>query len=148
MASYKNILVAVDLSEETQKLLQKVQALVNEDTKVQLVHVGSIFAALFPVSSLGGSSAASDETENLQKEYVNELKTYLKKMAEEAPFPVGQVYVELGKVSTEVSALAKSHNCDLVVIGQHSGKKVERVLGSSANAILHASECDVLTINL
>lgn len=145
MANYKNILVAVDLSEEGLKLIDKVQSVANKDSTINLVYVGSVFGALFPVSGLGGSTDM-EEAEAVHKEYVNELKTYLNQIAQKSSLPIDKAYVELGKVSTEVKALAEKLGSDLIVIGQHKNKKMERVLGSSATGILHGAPCDVLTL--
>lgn len=144
--SYQSILVPVDLdSSESLNLLGKIPDLQASAAKVHLLHVGSIMAALFPVSGMGASQPSS-ELEAFQKEYTQELNTFLQQLAQKSPVPIESTHVKLGKVSTEVKELAKKLECDLIVIGQHSDKKLERVLGSNANAILHAAPCDVLTV--
>ena len=69
MANYKNVLVAVDLSEEGLKIIDKIQTVVSKDATVNLVYVGSVFGALFPVSGLGGN-AGIEEAEAVHTEYV------------------------------------------------------------------------------
>jgi len=42
----------------------------------------------------------------------------------------------------------KKHNTDLVIVGSHGRHGVRLLLGSTANAVLHGAECDVLAVRV
>jgi universal stress protein A len=37
---------------------------------------------------------------------------------------------------------------DLIVIGSHGREGIQRLLGSTANAVLHGAPCDVLAVRI
>lgn len=51
-----------------------------------------------------------------------------------------------GSTKHEVLHLAKELNVDLIVTGSHGKHGVALFLGSTATAILHGAECDVLIV--
>ena len=55
--------------------------------------------------------------------------------------------IEFGSVKNEVLRLAKELKVDLIVTGSHGKHGLSLLLGSTANAILHGAECDVLIVH-
>jgi len=56
--------------------------------------------------------------------------------------------VEVGSVKWTIIDSAKQQNVDLIIIGSHGRHGLERLLGSTANAVLHAAPCDVLAVHI
>jgi len=52
----------------------------------------------------------------------------------------------LGSARTSVVAHAKKINADLIVVGEHGRHGLSLLLGSTADGIIHHSECDVLAV--
>ncbi len=54
--------------------------------------------------------------------------------------------LELGSIKNEVLRVAKEHKIDLIVSGSHGKHGLALLLGSTADAILHGAECDMLIV--
>jgi len=61
--------------------------------------------------------------------------------------PVTQ-WVELGATKQEIVRIAATQGVDLIVIGSHGRHGIGRLLGSTANAVLHGAGCDVLAVRI
>ena len=58
------------------------------------------------------------------------------------------LYVTHGQTATEIHRLADERGVDLVVVGTHGKHGPELITGSSANAVLHGANCDVLAVRI
>jgi universal stress protein A len=58
------------------------------------------------------------------------------------------VSVQHGTPAVEVHRLTGELHADLVVMGTHGKHGVELLLGSTANAVLHGANCDVLAVRI
>ncbi len=56
--------------------------------------------------------------------------------------------VTVGRPESEIHRLAKEQGVDLVVVGSHGRRGIQLLLGSTANGVLHGSECDVLAVRI
>jgi universal stress protein A len=52
------------------------------------------------------------------------------------------VYSRLGSPASEIRAIATELKCDLIIMGTHARSGLNRLLGSTANAVLHGLPCD------
>lgn len=143
MAKYRKILVAIDLSEETNQVLA---------TAVDLreVHNAELLVAhiVEPVSTAYGGvylmelSKSQDELNTAAKE---RLTTY----ANEFNIEANQQIVSVGHPDEEIHRLAEVHDIDLVVIGSHGRRGLQRfILGSTANSVMQSATCDVLAVRV
>ena len=57
-------------------------------------------------------------------------------------------HIEVGMTKMEILTFIENHNIDLVVLGRHSRHGIERLLGSTANAVLNVAPCDVLAVQV
>jgi universal stress protein A len=48
----------------------------------------------------------------------------------------------------EILRFAKEHQADLIVVGSHARRGLERLLGSTAAGVVHGAVCDVLTVHV
>jgi universal stress protein A len=145
MAIYKNLLVAVDGSDESEKILDRALALAGDNNaKLSVVLV---FEPLLGNYSFELNMA---DFEKVQKEHQEQVAGELRtKVAAKSPsVPADRVHFLRGKPATEIKKLAAELKADLLVIGSHGHNPVRAVLGSVANGVLHGIECDVLTVRV
>ena len=66
------------------------------------------------------------------------------------PFPVDAAHqlVVLGRVAEQIHYLAVEKDVDAIVIGSHAARGIRRLLGSTANAVLHGAPVNVMTVCL
>lgn len=142
MPAYKKMLVAIDLTEEAPQVLDKAKAVSEaHGAELVLVHV------VEPVGYAYGGDIPMDLTE---------LQDQLDKAAHEQLGNYGDQYgvakanqvVTVGRPESEIHRLAKEHNADLVIVGSHGRKGFQLLLGSTANGVLHGTECDVLAVRI
>lgn len=140
---YKNILVALDLSTHSDTIMKRAAQIAElSKSKLSIVHV----LAHMAIPYAGEFSIPIDvEAENLvQKQAQKRLAQYANKYNVDSK---SQFILE-GSVKTEVTNLAKKIHADLIVVGTHGHAGIEALLGSEANAILHAAKCDVWVIRI
>ena len=68
--------------------------------------------------------------------------------AEKLNVPADQQIVKVGPAKQIILDEAKKHDTDLVIVGSHGRHGVRLLLGSTANAVLHGAECDVLAVRV
>ena len=56
--------------------------------------------------------------------------------------------IVLGRAADQIHELAKHRDADLIVIGSHGRHGWRRLLGSTANAVLHGAPVDVAVIRI
>ena len=84
-----------------------------------------------------------DETEMAERATVR-----LQEIADKLKLASCEQHVEIGTPKIEIIELAEKVGADLIVIGSHGRHGISRLLGSTANAVLHHTPCDVLAVRL
>jgi universal stress protein A len=126
--SYKHILVAVDLSESSQAVIDKAISLAKDaQSKLSFVFVDVDTVAL-----------AQKEELKRQKE--------LQALAEKGGYPVTETLVVIGDLHIKLASIVKQMDIDLVVCGHHH-KFISRVF-SSVPKLANAVETDLLVVYL
>lgn len=149
MHAYKQILVAVDLTEDSRLICRQALEIAGHNkASVLLVHVlefvyqmSTSYDPLF-YPSVEELSVDEDELIKLAKEKMSDLIKEL----QEKDLPALDHEVVSGIPKTEILRLAEDRNMDLIVCGSHGRSGFELLLGSTANAILHHAPCDVLAV--
>lgn len=145
MAAYRNILVAVDGSDESDAILNKALQ-VAENNKAQI----SVVLVFEPLLGHYSFELHMSDFEKVQQEHqarvADEIQRRLNVLS--PPIPVDRLHLRRGRPAAEIKKLTAELNIDLLVIGSHGHNPVRAVLGSTANAVLHGIECDVLTIRV
>lgn len=144
MLHYKHILITTDLSEYTDKVADHAMALAKRgQAKVSLVHVVEHTPIVY-----GGGEFSVPLDINLEETLVEQATLALNALGKRVNIPEADRYVLTGSIKLAVLKLAEQLKVDLIVVGTHGRHGVERILGSTANAILHAAKCDVLTVRV
>lgn len=142
MGVYSKILLAVDLSEESDQLIEKTRTIAkNNQATITLLHV------IEPLSFAYGGDVPMDLT-TVQDQLDEHARTKLKAFAERLGYPTESQQVISGHTETEIHRLATEKECDLIVVGSHGRHGLALLLGSTANSVLHGAPCDVLAIRV
>ncbi|MFC6635551.1 universal stress protein [Microbulbifer taiwanensis] len=142
MASYKRVLVGLDLSEESSQVLQKAGEIGQAfSADLSLVHV------IEPLTFAYGGDIPMDLSE-VQEQLQSQAKDQLRKAAEKLNVPAERQHVVLGQPATEIHRLAEELEVDMIVIGSHGRHGLALLLGSTANGVLHGAGCDVLAVRV
>jgi len=143
---YKKLLVAVDLSEEADQILDKATEVARQnDAELSFVTV------IRPLNQVYGGFdmvGISSDSAVLEQEAVKQAETMLEEHANSYDGKVGQVKVFQGSPSFEIKEFAESLGADLIIMGSHGRHGLGRLLGSTANGVLHGTPCDVLTVKI
>jgi len=142
MSLYKHVLVAVDLTEEADEVLNKAKAIAEaNDARLTLVHV------VEPLSVAYGSDIPLDLT-TLQDEITQQARERINKLADKINIEKGDQHVVYGRPEREVHRIAEEWGIDLIVVGSHGRHGLALILGSTSTSILHGATCDVLAVRV
>ena len=142
MSLYKHILVAIDLSDEADDVLDKAKSLAETNqARLTLVHV------VEPLSVAYGSDIPLDLT-TLQDEITQQARERISKLAESIHLDKGEQHVVYGRPEREVHRIAEESDVDLIVVGSHGRHGLALILGSTSTSILHGACCDVLAVRV
>ena len=140
---YNKVVVAVDLSDETEAVMDRALALVGAQAdKLVLAHV------VEPVPAVWGMESYAIDPVNLQQQIVDNAATRLGELASKYGVGNDNVHALLGSPATEIRNLAEGQKADAIVIGSHGHAGWKLMLGSTANKLLHGATCDVLTVHV
>jgi len=143
MNGYQNILCAVDLGEENQVVASRAVDLARKDNaKLTLIHV----VDYIPID-LSGELVLPQQQE-IEDQLVKRSRKAIARLATRLEFEQISEQVVTGSTKTEIINFSKANNVDLIVIGQHGRHGLSRLLGSTANAVLHHTPCDVLAVRI
>lgn len=140
---YKNILVAVDLSEDSRLVLQKAKAIAarNHQAKLSVVHT------LEPLGFAYGGDIPMDLT-SIQQQLNDHAKQRLAKLIEGLDIAEEDCHILIGMPDTESHRLAIDMQADLIVTGSHGRHGFQLLLGSVSRGILQDAPCDVLAVRV
>lgn len=137
---YKHILFATDLSDESDYIINKVRCMRDyTGAKLSLIHV---------VEPMPGYSYAYLGIEDIEGQLIEESKSALAKLGTDLGVDKSNQYVEVGPTKSKIQGAAAEIGVDLIICGSHGRHGLSLLLGSTANAILHGSKCDVLVVRL
>ncbi len=138
---YNKILVAVDLSKDSQNVIETAVRMADSDaSKLHLVHV------VEPVAAAYSMDIYAVNINELQQEAINLAEQRLEKVGSEIGIDSVRVHTLLGAPAPEIRSLAGEISADAIVIGSHGHAGWKILLGSTAIKVLHGATCDVLTV--
>ncbi len=135
------VLVATDLSECSQHAVRAALMVAERTPSAELV-----ILHVMDSSEPAGHVEAIEEKEKMGTTLVDEVTTLRAGVAIPSHVRV-HYHVVRGTAAHTIVAEAASHQSDLVVVGTHGRRGIERmVLGSVAEMVVRLSPCSVLTI--
>lgn len=143
MTDYNHILLASDLSEQSEYVAQRANEMAKEsNAKLSIVYV----MEHSPVAYGGEYSIPldADVEETLEKQ----ARKSLAQLGSKFNIDLKNQYLASGSVKLAVIDTAEEVHADLIVVGTHGHHGLDVLLGSRANAILHSAKCDVLVVRV
>lgn len=141
MSVYNKIVVAIDLSSDSKKVIETALKVAGGDAgKIHLVHV------VEPIAAAYSMDAYAINVNELQQEALALAADNLAEFAESRNVSKDHQHTLLGSPAIEVRNLASELEADAIVIGSHGHSGWKILLGSTANKVLHGACCDVLTV--
>lgn len=142
MAFYHHILVGLDLSPESQQVIDHVNALFeNKEVRISLVHVQE------PMSFAYGGDIPMDLSD-LQVQLEEQATKKLDEIAGQLSSFELEQHVIIGQPATEMHRYARENDVDLIVVGSHGRHGLALIFGSTATGILKGATCDVLAVRI
>lgn len=142
MTQYNTLLMAVDLSEESEQIAVKAQEIASGNGgTMHIIHV------IEPLSFAYGGDIPMDFS-GIQEEIHQQAKQQLAKFGEKFGVGEDRQHIVLGRPEVEIHALAEEVNADLIVVGSHGRYGLALLMGSTANGVLHGASCDVLAVRV
>jgi nucleotide-binding universal stress UspA family protein len=145
MMDVKNILTPIDFSENASRILQEATYFSKKlNAKLTIVFVvqnfddySGFFVPHIPIAQFEEEllGSAQDKMDSFIQENIEESVDYESK-------------VLAGDISEEIINFAKENEMDMIIMGTHGYKGLEKVLfGSVAEKVVKLASCPVLTIN-
>ncbi|MCG8433755.1 MAG: universal stress protein [Gammaproteobacteria bacterium] len=143
MAIYTHILIAVDLTEDSETVGRKAQELAEScGARLSLMHV----VEYIPVDPAG--EAMLPPPVNMESDLLESARKRLDSLADKLQLSQCDRFVELGNIKTEITRIAGEQDVDLIVLGSRERHGLALLLGSTEKSVLQAAPCDVLAIRL
>jgi len=142
MPEYGAVLAAIDLSDESNCVIQRGLRLVGGNReKLHLIH-----ACEHPITGYGEATGKNHVVTEVQIR--QEVYPDLENLARAYEIPQENLHIEFGKAADVIHEMADKLHAELIVIGSHGKKGLELLLGSTANSVIHGATCDVLTVRI
>ena len=145
MIKFKKILFPVDLSDVSPKIVPWVIAVAERlDSEIHLLFV------VRKLVHLANIDVAQVSIENFQAEIVGRSEAEIERFANMyfSKHKVSKISVVLGDPAEEILNYGKSEEIDLIIIGTHGRKGLEKILfGSVAERVIKMSPTPVMSIN-
>lgn len=142
MSQYSTILVAIDLSDDSARVVERGMAIAaNNGARLHIIHV------IEPLSFAYGGDIPMDFS-GIQDEIHQQAKAQLERFSQANEIDEQHQHLLLGKPEVEIHALAEEVSADLIVVGSHGRSGFALLMGSTANGVLHGATCDVLAVRV
>ncbi len=142
MSDYAKILVAVDLSEDSKRIVQRARAVASgASAELHIIHV------IEPLSFAYGGDIPMDFS-GIQDEIYQQATQQLQRFAESNGVDEAHRHIVMGRPEVEIHSLAEELKADLIVVGSHGRHGLALLMGSTANGVLHGAKRDVLAVRV
>ncbi len=142
---FKNVVVAIDLLLEPARLvLEKALSILATDGRLRVIHVVEPQYVQYSFDPTFTGSLTHDLEENA----VETARNRVAEICEPYEIADEDLCVVMGRPAEEIHEFAKTVSTDVIVIGSHSQVGWRRLLGSTANAVLHGAPVDVIVTRL
>jgi universal stress protein A len=142
MASYKKLLVLLDLSEDSDQVAIAGRDLAAYSNAAMVaLHV----VDFVPVEPLGESLMPTPQIED---ELVKRSRAKLTDLIARLSLPRTTGRVEAGNTKAEILRVADEEQVDLIVMGSRERHGLAILVNFTEDTVLHAAHCDVLAVRL
>ena len=146
MTRYTHVLAALDVTEEAPMVLSKAsQTAQDHGATLSVITVIRPLTHAYTGMEVAGLAAAAL---NFEAEAKASVEKSLGALCEQHNIDAQHRHINFGVPATEIKAQAEQLGADLIVVGSHGRHGLGLLLGSTANAVLHGANCDVLTVRV
>jgi universal stress protein A len=143
---YSHILVALDLSEESNQVLDKATGIASlTGAQVSLVSIIRPLTQVYGGLDLAPLAAGSV---SFEQEALQQATTQIRSLGQQHGIPAERTHVFIGSPAHDIRKLAERIHADLIVVGSHGRHGLGLLLGSTASSIMHGVTCDVLAVRM
>ena len=140
MNTYKTIIAAIDLSPDSQNVLNKAKGIAEATgASLHLVHIVECLNLNY-----GGDIPL--DFSDIQLEMQNQAKIKLAQIGGDAAIPALNQHLLVGRPESQINELAEEIKANLIVVGSHPRRGLSLLFGSTADGVVHNAECDVLAV--
>jgi universal stress protein A len=142
MASYKKILVLLDLSDGSDKVaLAGRDMAAHSNAAMVLLHV----VDFVPAEPMGESVMP---TVQIEEDLMQRSRVNLNALMARVGLSGTSMRVEAGNTKAEILRVAKEESADLIVLGSRERHGLAILVNFTEDTVLHAAHCDVLAVRL
>jgi universal stress protein A len=142
MRDYRNILICLDLTDDSERIAERAKALAAlSGGVVTLLHV----VEYVPVEPMGEALLPAVQIEG---ELVERATARIGELAVKLGLDKSDRLVLTGNIKSEVVRVAQERGVDLIVIGSRERHGVSILFNFTEDTVLHAAPCDVLAVRL
>ena len=142
MSEYRNLLVCLDLTEDSVRVLERARALAaSTGGTLTLLHV----VEYVPVEPMGEALLPAVQ---IEAELAERATTQIAELANRLSLGAAERLVLTGNIKSEVVRVAQEKRSDLIVIGSRERHGVSILFNFTEDTVLHAAPCDVLAVRL
>lgn len=142
MNAYRHVLIAVDFSDSSEAVIERALSVASNAT-VTLVHV----VDYLPTADAVYSPNMPLDLE-LSERVVDNARSKVAELTKRLGLLEIAGKVEIGSPKVEILRLAEELEVDLIALGSHGKHGWQLLLGSTASAVLHHANCDVLAVRV
>lgn len=147
MNDFKKILCPIDFSEYANEALKF--ALLLAEKNQSSLHLFHVLAKInyYDWNMNGIYPLISEELlDNEKRETENKLIDLVKKLKSQNPkIDISHEMIDTNTIADTIVNIAKQTNTDLIIMGSHGRKGIDRILmGSVAESVLHHAQCNVM----
>lgn len=142
---YNNVLVAIELTEQPAKLvLEHARQYLAGGGSLSVVHVVEPQYVQYSFDPTFKSTLSR----SLEQGALDVAANRLAELTEPYGIDADHCFVMIGRAADNIHQLCEERGFDLIVIGSHGQEGLRRLLGSTANAVLHGAPVDVATVRI
>jgi universal stress protein A len=142
MSSYRQLLVAIDLTDQSRAIAAKSVELARQwQAKLRLLHVIE-FVPVEPMSD------ALVPVVQIDDQVVARTKQQILALASSLGLPADSCHVATGNVKAEVLRQAREVGADLIVLGCRERHGLSILVNLTEDTVLHGAPCDVLAMRV
>jgi len=145
MALYRHILLAVDLTTDSELIGRRAHALAAAfDAQLNIVHVIEPPPSVAPIPP----EPVGPELVTEMTEMIEDAQERIGALARELGVPENRASVVVGSIKTEIVRAAAEHGVDLIVIGYHEHHGLALLIKPTEDVVVQRAPCDVLAVHL
>lgn len=154
---YQKVMVCVDYSPHSKRAVRRAMKIAEESkAKLVLVNVvdeSALYDLYYDPAGMGFtvtefSQAGVEGSMTLVESLIDKSNTQMKTLLEDLNLSPEQGVVLTGRPNSTLNSYAEAQDIDLIVMGTHGRRGIDRVLGSSTRYVQSHARCEVLSVPL